>query len=149
MNFHEKRIHTRIDCNNLVEIKCIDSDGQISSQVLGQILDISKGGVKIKSPLPVDTELILISTLDTEKKSFGIRGKIAYSAREESGGYSLGIKFEAPEKSCMKFIKAVMTSHLSMTNSKAQYDYETFDADSGPGVTQQSSRKDAKTQKLA
>ena len=77
MNFQEKRIHPRINCNNLVEIKCIDSEGQISSQVLGQILDISKGGVKIKSPLPVDTELILISTLDTEKKPFGIRAKIA------------------------------------------------------------------------
>ena len=128
MNYHEKRVHSRIKCNNLVQIKSIDSEGQISSQVLGQILDISKGGVKIKSPLPIDTELIIISTLDMESKSFGIRGKITYSAKEDSGGYTSGIKFEAPEKSCMKFIKAVITTHLSMTNPDAQSNNETIDS---------------------
>jgi len=119
MNVRDKRIHSRIKCNNLVQIKCIDSEGQISSQFLGQILNISKGGIKIKSPLPIDTELILISTLDKENKSFGIKGKIVFSARKESGGHLLGIKFEAPEDSCIKFIRAVIKTHFSQTHINA------------------------------
>jgi hypothetical protein len=104
----DKRIATRIDCTKLVYIKCIDGDGKVARDVLGHIKNISKTGLRVESPLPIDTELVLISTLDEEDKSIGIRSRIVYSDKKETGGYILGIKFDAPETSCIKFIKAVV-----------------------------------------
>jgi hypothetical protein len=108
----EKRVYPRTKCKKLVYIKFVDSEGQIDRQVLGHILNISKGGVRILSPLPVETKYIMMSALDSSNKSFGIRGEIVHSAKNQSGGYLLGVKFMAPDASCIKFIKAVIRAYF-------------------------------------
>ena len=123
MNYKEKRIDPRINFIKPVNIKCIDSEGQITNLLTGVILDISKGGVKIESPITIESGFIIISTVDMKNKTYGIRGKIVYSVKKDSGGYLLGIKFEAPESSCTKFIKAaVIGSHFSKIHSNAKVD---------------------------
>ena len=118
MNTKENRIHPRTKCKKLVYIKFVDSEGQITRQVLGHILNISRGGVKIITPLPIETRRIMLTTLDSENKTLGIRGEIVHSANFESGGYVLGAKFVAPENSCLKFIKAVIRSYYIEAHAK-------------------------------
>ena len=113
MGSQDKRIATRIDCDKLVYIKGIDSKGQIVTGVMGRILNISKSGLRIEAPMPINTELILVSTLDQKDKSFGIRSEIVYTEKIPAGGYQLGIKFQAPDESCIKFIKAVVRAYYA------------------------------------
>ena len=107
MNNQEKRLANRVDCSKLVYIRCIDCDGQVSQEILGHILNISKNGLRVESPLPIDTEQILISTLDPEDRSVGVRSQIIYSQKKKSSGFIIGIKFAAPADSCTNFIRAV------------------------------------------
>jgi hypothetical protein len=113
MGSPDKRIATRIDCNKLVYVKGINSEGQIATGVMGRILNISKSGLRIEAPMPFNTELILVSTLDHKDKAFGIRSKIVYTEKNPAGGYLLGNKFQAPEESCVKFIKAVVRAYYA------------------------------------
>lgn len=117
MNYLKKRKNPRIECTKQISIKVIDSNGQIANKISGNILDISKGGVKIESPILINTGYIIISTPNLENKFFGIRGKVVYSAKNKTGGYLLGIKFEAPESSCIKFIRAVIRTQFFQINS--------------------------------
>ena len=118
MNFHENRIHPRTKCSKLVYIKFINSEGQIARQSLGNILDISQGGVKLLSPIAIDTKHIMITTLDTENKSIGVRGEVVHLSKNEVGGYLAGVKFSAPHSSCLKFIKAVIKSFYSIDSEE-------------------------------
>ena len=119
MSSDEKRIAPRIDCTKLVHIKCIDQEGTITRDVLGHILNISQSGLRVESPLPMETEHIMVSTLDPDDRSIGVRSKIVYSKKKEAGGYILGIKFDAPKNSCIKFIKAVVMASSSRKPSQA------------------------------
>ena len=107
MNAREKRIAARVDCTKLVHIKCIAGEGKAVRDVLGHVLNISKTGMRVASPLPMDSTAVHVSTLDEDEKSVGIRSRIVYSEPHESGGYIVGIRFDAPEIRRMKFIKAV------------------------------------------
>ena len=118
MAHHEKRIAKRIDCNKLVHLKGVDAEGRIATGAMGRILNISKSGLKIEVSLPLDTELVFVSTLDQEDKSFGIRSTIVHTNKSPTGGYILGIKFEAPEESCIKFVKAVIRAYYSDDQSQ-------------------------------
>lgn len=120
MDAQEKRIATRIDCTKLVYIKCIDGDGTVARDVLGHILNISKTGIRVETPLPIDTTQIMISTLDQNDRSVGVRSQIVYSDKKESGGYILGIKFDAPDKSIIKFIKAVVKASRTQNQPQAK-----------------------------
>ena len=112
-SIHEKRAHPRRRCDKLVHIKFIDTDGLISSQVMGHVQNISKGGAKILSPLQARSgRIIMMSTLDADNRSFGIRGEIVYCSKSESGGYLLGVRFAAPESSRIKFIRAVVQTYF-------------------------------------
>ena len=114
MHLRENRVHPRTKCNKLVYLKFINPEGQIVRQALGHILDISQGGVKILTPIVIDTKRIMITTLDLENKSIGVRGEVVNSSKNEAGGYLSGVKFNAPHSSCVKFIKAVITTYFSM-----------------------------------
>lgn len=118
MEKKEKRIYPRINCFKPVKIKCIDSDGQIAKVLTAVILDISKGGVNIESPVEVENKFIIISTVDMNHKTYGIRGKIVWSDKNDSDGFLLGIKFDAPESSCIKFIGAVIRTHFIELHQK-------------------------------
>ena len=112
MRYEEKRRDPRIKCIKPIDIKCIGSDGKIRDNVAAILLDISKGGIKIASPIAFETNLIMISTLDMNNKTCGVRGEIVHSEKQDSGEYLMGIKFKAPESSCLKFIRAVVRTHF-------------------------------------
>ena len=120
MDSQEKRLAARIECTKLVHIKFIDADGNVVRDVLGHIQNISKSGIRIESPLPVDTKLIMVTTLDSKGKSIGIRSVVVYCSKNESSSYILGIKFDAPEASCTKFIKAVAKASRTPIRPQAQ-----------------------------
>lgn len=120
MNAQEKRLANRVDCSKLVYIRCIDCEGQVEQEILGHILNISKNGLRVESPLPIDTELVLVSTLDAEEKSVGIRSRIVYTQKKESSGFIIGIKFDAPQNSCTNFIRAVAKASRSPLRPQAK-----------------------------
>jgi len=94
-----KRKNPRVKTSNGVSYVCIDENGNEIEQGMGKTIDISLGGILLKTSVPIESKYILLATIDLKGNVIEIRGKVAYSRKIESGEFLNGIQFlETPER---------------------------------------------------
>lgn len=103
-NVAEQRQHQRVKIQNLISHFSYDETGKLVSQGLGKALGISKRGMLLETPNPIESDLISLMAVDLEDKLFEINGELIYSKKLSTGMYLCGIAFIGSDAQVAKFI---------------------------------------------
>ena len=84
---------------------CLDEDGHPVAEGMGTTVDISQGGIMIETSRPVETETILLVSVDREKRMLEIKGKVVYTRSISASKHLAGIEFKGSREEVMKMVK--------------------------------------------
>ena len=107
----ERRKYPRVKTSNLISYYSFDETGKLISHGLGVALDISKGGMLLKTPCFVESGPILLSAIDWEKNLVQIKGKLIYSVKQATEMYRCGIEFVGINERVADFIVNLIKNH--------------------------------------
>jgi predicted Zn finger-like uncharacterized protein len=110
-NLADRRKQKRIQIHNLISHFSFDKTGKLVSQGLGMALGISKGGILLETPSPIESGLILLMALDFENNLFGINGKLIHSKKLSAEMYQYGIEFVGNDAQVTKFITKLVKEY--------------------------------------
>lgn len=100
----DQRKHPRVKINNLISYFSFDEAGRFISHGLGIALDISKGGILLKTPYPIESGQIVLAALDAKNNLIEVKGNFVYCVKESSEMYRSGIEFMDIDERVEKFI---------------------------------------------
>ena len=89
----DNRKYPRVETRNVVSYVCLDKKGTEIGEVMGETLNISQGGILLKSAYPIESEFILLMSIDLENNIMEVKGKVAHSKKDKSDKYETGISF--------------------------------------------------------
>jgi hypothetical protein len=112
-----RRKHPRIQTRNLISHLSFDEHGNPISQGLGKAVDISKGGILLETPHPIESGLISLIAVGLDNKFIEIKGELVYSKRTDSGMYHSGIKFVGTDVQVIKFVVALIKEYNYRKNN--------------------------------
>ncbi len=75
---------------------------------MGTTVDISKGGIMIETSRPIETEAILLVSVDKNKKLLEIKGKVVYTRELNTSKHLSGIQFQGSPEDVMKMVKNII-----------------------------------------
>ncbi len=84
----ERREHTRLELTNLVAYKNFDIEE------VTETINISMGGMKIRTEFPIDTDEVLYVSLRIGRHEFKSRARVIYCNAREDQVCDIGLKFE-------------------------------------------------------
>jgi c-di-GMP-binding flagellar brake protein YcgR len=108
----DKRKYARIEALNVISYMCTDEEGNQLGEGVGETMNISQGGILLKTPLPIESEYILLTTIDFENNTIDIKGKIAHSQRDESGQFKTGIRFLGTDDDKLQIVKCLVKTRV-------------------------------------
>jgi len=121
---HNRRAHPRVSIDNLISVVSIDENGNQISQSMGRALDVSRSGLRIETPhplQPLDAGLVSLLTVDPTNKLVRISGKMVHSCRTDTGLYSTGIQLSGIEMANKRFVVSLIQSfNLSKHSSRVK-----------------------------
>lgn len=94
MNLDEKRKYQRVQTDNLVSYTCIDDNNVESDQGVGKAIDISQGGLLLESHSAIETEKILLTTVNEKNELMEIKASVAYCREKKPGVFHTGVQFQ-------------------------------------------------------
>lgn len=100
----DARKHPRVKTSNLISYFSFDETGRYLSHGLGIALDISRGGILIKTSNAIESGLIVLAALDWENNLVEVKGKLIYSIKESTEMYRSGIEFVGVNERVEAFI---------------------------------------------
>ena len=109
----EKRKFPRVETRNVVSYVCIDKKGKEIGEGMGETLNISQGGILLKSIYPIESEFVLVMSIDLENNIMEIKGKVAHSIKDKSGKYETGISFLGTHDENIQIIKKFVKTYYS------------------------------------
>ena len=112
-----RRKHPRIQTRNLISYLSFDEQGEPVSQGLSKAVDISKGGILLETPHPIESGLISLMAVGLDNKFIEIKGELVYSKRTDSGMYHSGIKFVGTDVQVIKFVVALIKEYNYRKNN--------------------------------
>ena len=128
--FPRVKIHVPVSYNQL------DSQDKIESEVIGVALDVSLGGLLVKSFDFVTSEFISISFIDINDQVAQIKCKMAYSRKTDKGMVHTGLTFEAPEKEKLDFVAKMIRAYFYREKAASQSSPQGHKAPPPKGVRQ-------------
>lgn len=108
---NDQRKHTRVMTRNLISCFSFDENGKLISHGLGIALDISKGGILLETPEPVESGLLVLSAVDWENNLVEVKGKLIYSKKSSIGTYLSGIELVGVDGRVKNFITKLIKDY--------------------------------------
>jgi len=90
---NEKRKFPRVKINNLLSYVCVDGNNVEVDHGVGRALDISQMGLLLESHTPIESEIILLTTITDKNELLDIRGRVAYCQKPEPKIFHTGVQF--------------------------------------------------------
>jgi len=112
----DKRKYPRVKTRNIVSYVCLDEKGNEIGEGMGETLNISQGGILLKSAFPIESEYVLLMSIDLENNLMEIKGKVAHSKKENSAKYETGIRFLGTHDENIQIIKNFIKTYHSRKN---------------------------------
>lgn len=113
----EKRQQPRIEVRLPVNYICTDGEGTELSAGMGRTKNISKGGIYLETPTQIDSEFIILMTIDINDKLVQVRGKVAHCQVSEGGLYETGIKFVGTPEDILNSVKMLVKTYHAHKNA--------------------------------
>jgi predicted Zn finger-like uncharacterized protein len=112
-----RRKHNRINTINLISHVTIDGNGNWISQGLSKAVDISKGGMLLDTPHPIEPGLISLMAVDLDNRLIEIKGELVYCKRTATGMYHSGVKFVDTREQIVNFAKKLIKEYNHRKNN--------------------------------
>jgi len=103
-NAADQRQNRRVKTQNLISYFSFNEAGKLVSEGIGRALNISKDGMLLETPYPIESEQISLMAIDLEENFFEINGRLVYSKNLSAGMYQHGIEFIGSHEQVVKFI---------------------------------------------
>jgi len=116
-NAADRRKFPRTKTRNLIAHVSVDQNGKKISQVLAKAIDISKGGILLETPYPIEAGLISLMAVDKDNMLFEIKADLIYCNKMESGVYQVGIRFNGTELQVLNFVTRLIKEYNHRKNS--------------------------------
>jgi predicted Zn finger-like uncharacterized protein len=113
----DRRIYPRTKTRNLISHISIDQTGKLVSRGLSKTLDISRGGMLLETPHPVEPGLLSLMAVDAENNLIEIKGELIYCKRSAAGMYHSGVKFIGSEMEVANFVIRLIKEYNHRKNS--------------------------------
>ena len=107
----DRRIFPRTKTRNLIALVSVDQNGKMISQGLGKAIDISKGGMLIETPCPIEAGLLSLMAVDKDNILFEIKAELVYCKKYAAGVFQTGIKFRGTELQVLNFVKRLIKEY--------------------------------------
>ena len=72
----------------------IDDNNVESDQGVGKAIDISQGGLLLESHSAIETEKILLTTVNEKNELMEIKASVAYCREKKPGVFHTGVQFQ-------------------------------------------------------
>jgi c-di-GMP-binding flagellar brake protein YcgR len=115
-----RRQFPRVKINVPVTYRQVDDQGTTESELIGVALDISLGGLLVKSFDFVTSEFISISFIDIEDRLAQIECKMAYSRKTDTGMVHTGLSFQGSEKEKSDFVAKMIRAYFYRERAACQ-----------------------------
>ena len=112
----ERRKHPRIAVQCVFSYICLDEDGHPIAEGMGTTVDISQGGIMIETSRPIETETLLLISVNRNKEMLEIKGKVAYTRTIGPAKHLAGIEFLGSREEVTKIVKNLIIEFHSRTN---------------------------------
>jgi len=112
-----RRKYPRIKTRNLISHLTFDQNGKPISQGLSKAVDISKGGILLETPHPIESGLISLMAVGLDNNFIEIKGELVYRKKADSGMYHSGIKFVGPDDQVKKFVVGLIKEYNNRRNN--------------------------------
>ena len=99
-----RRKHKRLETRNLISHTTYDIRGTLISQGLSKVLNISKGGMLLESPEPIESGLLSLTATDVKNNLIEIYANLVYCKESPTGRYHSGISFIATVEEVTTFV---------------------------------------------
>ena len=113
----ERRKFPRTKTRNLIAHLSVDHNGKMISQGLGKALDISKGGMLLETPYPIEAGLLSLMAVDKDNILFEIKAELVYCKNAAPGMFQAGIKFIGTELQVLNFVKRLIKEYNHRKNT--------------------------------
>jgi hypothetical protein len=87
------------------------------SQGLSKAIDISKGGILLETPHPIESGLISLMAVDLDNKFIEIKGELVYCKKTATGMYHSGVKFVDTDKQVNNFVVGLIKEYNHRKNN--------------------------------
>ena len=130
----DRRKFPRTKTQNLIAHVSVDQNEKKISQGLGKALDISKGGMLLETPYPIEAGLISLMAVDKENTLFEIKAQLVYCKKTVTGMYQAGIKFIGKDLEVLNFVKRLVKEYNFRKNSVHGPVTINFQVPQGPSI---------------
>ena len=113
----DRRKFPRTKTRNLIAHISVDGKGRIVSQGLGKALDISKGGMLLETPCPVEKGLLSLMAVDKESHLHEIKGELVYCKKTADGLFHSGIEFTGTDLQVVNYVRRLIKEYNHRKNS--------------------------------
>ena len=100
----DRRKHKRLKTRNVIYHTSYDIRGRVISQGLSKAIGISKGGMLLETPEPIETGLLCLMATDMKNNLIEIEGNLVYCKKTSTGRYHSGVSFIGTEKEIIIFV---------------------------------------------
>ena len=107
----DRRKYPRVDVFSSISYICIDKNGNIVSQNMGVVLNVSQNGVLLEASCLVESEYVMLMAVDFNNKLIEIKGKIEYCRKNKSDKFKAGISLQGTHEENVRFVKKLLKAH--------------------------------------
>ena len=111
------RKHSRIKTQNLISYFAFNKHHRLISHGLGVALDISKGGILLETPYSIESNYLVLTAIDKQKKIMEVQGRLIYSKKASGGTYLCGIEFIGNNARVKDFITKLVLEYNVQKNN--------------------------------
>lgn len=107
----DRRKYQRVKTRNLISHLTFDKTGRLISRGLSKALDISKGGILLETPHPIESGLLSLMATDPQKNLIEIKGKLIYCTESSTGMYLSGVAFIGTDEQVAEFVSKLIKEY--------------------------------------
>jgi hypothetical protein len=112
MTEKERRKYPRINSSNVIACYCLDEAGNDLSHCITRAVDVSPVGIKLETFQDINSEMVRLTSTDSEGTLIDIKGRVVHRHQTEDGRYNIGISLEGTEPENTRFmLKLIYSCH--------------------------------------
>ena len=112
----DQRKYPRVKTINLISHVTIGANGRWIFQGMRRSLDISRAGILLETPYPIELGRISMMTVDVDNNLIEIKGELIHCFKSDTEMYHSGIKFIGTEEQATKFVTQIIKVYSHRKN---------------------------------
>ena len=113
----DRRKHQRVKTQNLISHFSVGETDKFVSEGLGKALNISRGGMLLETPYPIESDQLSLMAVDLEDNVFEINGRLIYSKKSSDRMYLSGIAFVGSDEKVATFLTKLVKEYNYQRNN--------------------------------